>query len=384
MWKRPWGFKEGLCIGGGLFVAGMLLQLFAGGIDQYILAFPVNLILVASFILLLVSAHLFRDRVRFFRWLGSSESAFASIVWTLLLTVLMGLTRQTDSFGFRAEFPGFTQMTSNWAFILEYLWFATSLGLAILRNLKLSRLPFILTHFGLFLILVSFSWMPAIYAGIAMMFAGALWTAIKIIAKKTWLLIACSSILAIVAVIFEIVIHNKPKNPALDSGWYAPHVIAYIFAYTLLGAAFLYAIYLLCFRRKHRLPQATAAVNQISASEMAICDDLVGIGTAFLTIGMMLGAVWAQQAWGAYWSWDPKETWAAATLLSYLGYLHYRIIPPKAGESQAAPDAEAQQKRFRTALCIVLISFILLQICWYGINWLPSAQGVSVHIYNVK
>ena len=98
------------------------------------------------------------------------------------------------------------------------------------------------------------------------------------------------------------------------------------------------------------------------------------IGSAFLvdqhmTLGMLSGAVWAKEAWGHYWSWDPKETWAAATWFSYLIYIHFRLGKPLL---------------HRKALILLLISFVLLQMCWYGINYLPSAQGVSIHTYNLN
>ena len=66
---------------------------------------------------------------------------------------------------------------------------------------------------------------------------------------------------------------------------------------------------------------------------------------------------------------DPKETWAAATWFSYLVYIHFRLGRPL---------------KSRPALIILLVSFVLLQMCWYGINYLPSAQGVSVHTYNLN
>ena len=96
-----------------------------------------------------------------------------------------------------------------------------------------------------------------------------------------------------------------------------------------------------------------------------MCDNLVRIGWAFLTLGMIMGALWAKQAWGDYWTWDPKETWAAATWLSYLLYLHLRPRP----------------RDNNIAFSLLVFSFLLLQMCWYGINYLPSAQGASVHVY---
>ncbi|MBR3727052.1 MAG: cytochrome c biogenesis protein CcsA, partial [Prevotella sp.] len=73
-----------------------------------------------------------------------------------------------------------------------------------------------------------------------------------------------------------------------------------------------------------------------------------------------------KEAWGHYWSWDPKETWAAITWFSYLVYIHYRRL------SGHHP---------RVALWPLLATFALLQMCWWGINYLPSAQGNSMHTY---
>ena len=98
---------------------------------------------------------------------------------------------------------------------------------------------------------------------------------------------------------------------------------------------------------------------------LASVHNLVRIGWAFLTLGMIMGALWAKQAWGDYWTWDPKETWAAATWLSYLLYLHLR----------------PRLKDNNIAFALLVFSFLLLQMCWYGINYLPSAQGASVHVY---
>lgn len=158
--------------------------------------------------------------------------------------------------------------------------------------------------------------------------------------------------------LFKTEIHNKTLMPALQSPWFAPHVIVYMFAYALLGAAAVMALYLLFV--KH---------SGMALGEMKLCDNLVGVGLAFMTIGMLFGAVWAKEAWGHYWSWDPKETWAAATWFAYLGYLHFR---------------KARPTKTTAALIVLLLAFVCLQMCWYGINYLPSAQGSSVHTYNIS
>ena len=149
-------------------------------------------------------------------------------------------------------------------------------------------------------------------------------------------------------------IHNKALMPALQSPWFAPHVIIYMFAYAMLGAATLMAVYLLVKRR-------------MEDKELALCDNLVYTGLAFMTLGMLTGALWAKEAWGHYWSWDPKETWAAITWFSYLVYIHLRTD---------------RQPRPIIPLAVLIISFVFLQMCWWGINYLPSAQGVSIHTYN--
>ena len=144
--------------------------------------------------------------------------------------------------------------------------------------------------------------------------------------------------------------------PALQSIWFIPHVSVYMMAYALLGAVTLFAVYL-WLRPSHRMP---------SEREMQMCDSLVRIGWAFLSAGMVMGALWAKEAWGDWWTWDPKETWAAATWLGYLLYLHLR---------------PGLRRDSSLAFALLVFSFLLLQMCWYGINYLPSAQGASVHIY---
>ena len=149
--------------------------------------------------------------------------------------------------------------------------------------------------------------------------------------------------------LFHPEIQSKALMPALQSPWFAPHVIVYMFAYAILGAATLVAIY--------RLFRADARMSSI--------DDLVRVGLAFLTFGMLFGALWAKEAWGHYWAWDPKETWAVVTWFGYLVYIHYREMP---------------KHRPRIALLWLLVCFCLLQMCWWGINYLPSATS-SIHVY---
>lgn len=178
--------------------------------------------------------------------------------------------------------------------------------------------------------------------------------------KYKWIL-SFSTVLALVFIcvnLFKPEIHSKTLMPALQSPWFAPHVIVYMFAYAVFGVATLMAIFLLV-KEKNNNFQLSTINSQL--------DDLVYVGLAFMTFGMLFGALWAKEAWGHYWSWDPKETWAAITWFAYLIYIHYRQLP---------------KHKPRLALWLLIISFVLLQMCWWGINYLPSAQGASVHTYS--
>jgi len=150
--------------------------------------------------------------------------------------------------------------------------------------------------------------------------------------------------------------YEKTLMPALQSPWFVPHVIVYIFSYALLAASSLVAVkglYELYFRK-------------FDVQTLHLADNLVYIGFSFLTLGLLFGALWAKEAWGHYWTWDPKETWAFLTWLAYLIYMHFRTFQPK---KTTAP------------LWTLSLAFVVLLICWFGINYLPSAQN-SVHVYS--
>jgi len=80
---------------------------------------------------------------------------------------------------------------------------------------------------------------------------------------------------------------------------------------------------------------------------------------------LLFGALWAKEAWGHYWTWDPKETWAFITWIIYLLYLHFRY-----------PQKLTANQLFWT----LLIAFLVLLMCWFGVNYLPSAAN-SIHTY---
>jgi len=110
--------------------------------------------------------------------------------------------------------------------------------------------------------------------------------------------------------------------------------------------------------------QSTQKDNRLSLLESV--DNLsyrtISFGFPLLTIGIIAGAVWANEAWGSYWSWDPKETWALITWLVFASYLHARITKSWQGTKPAM---------------IASLGFIVVWICYLGVNFL----GKGLHTY---
>ena len=158
MWSKPWSYREGLLIGAGLFVIGILLQIVVGHIRWSLFAYPVNMIVLLVYIIGLIGMHLFRQRVYLFGWLSHYSAAVSSLIWVAGMTILMGFIRQAPSGHSSTELPGFSQMVASWPFVLLYVWMVTILGLTILRvswPLKARRLSFLLSHIGLFIALIA-------------------------------------------------------------------------------------------------------------------------------------------------------------------------------------------------------------------------------------
>ena len=148
---------------------------------------------------------------------------------------------------------------------------------------------------------------------------------------------------------------DKTLSPALQSLWFIPHVIVYIFAYAILTGSALFAAHgiIEIFRGK-------GLKNQLIHA-----DTLVYVGFSFLTFGLLFGALWAKEAWGHYWTWDPKETWALISWMTYLIYIHFR-------------HKNDTSKKVSLLLLIIAMTFII--ICWLGINYF-AIGGNSVHTY---
>nr|YP_009496423.1 cytochrome c heme attachment protein [Attheya longicornis]AWT39136.1 cytochrome c heme attachment protein [Attheya longicornis] len=89
---------------------------------------------------------------------------------------------------------------------------------------------------------------------------------------------------------------------------------------------------------------------------------IIGLGFPFLTIGIIAGGVWANEAWGSYWSWDPKETWALITWIVFATYLHSRITKGWEGKKTAILGS---------------LGFFVIWVCYLGVNFL----GKGLHSY---
>ncbi|CAN0357956.1 unnamed protein product [Pylaiella littoralis] len=191
--------------------------------------------------------------------------------------------------------------------------------------------------------------------------------------------------------------------PALQSNWLMMHVSLMMLSYSLLiigsSLAILYLVVILEYENYVRtMPIRTEAFEKSIQQELGLKNkqeylnlglDIIykeeqdfilnvrtnflynidswsfrsiSLGFPFLTIGIIAGAVWANEAWGSYWSWDPKETWALITWLNFAAYLHVRLIVGLNGKSPAT---------------IGSLGFFVVWVCYLGVNFL----GQGLHSY---
>lgn len=156
--------------------------------------------------------------------------------------------------------------------------------------------------------------------------------------------------------------------PALKSNWILMHVTIILFSYTTLLIGCLFSINYLILTLP--LTVDTYPFNYISpktGNQWADTLDnwsyrTLGVGFVFLTFGIFSGAVWANEAWGSYWSWDPKETWAFITWIVFAIYLHTRLTKGWSGKKSA---------------WLASFGFIIVWICFLGVNLF----GKGLHSY---
>ena len=150
--------------------------------------------------------------------------------------------------------------------------------------------------------------------------------------------------------------------PALRSNWLAIHVSTAIISYGAFGVAFgVSMVYLFRGRMKED------AFHQKEMPDLERLDLIsyrtVSLGFLFLTLVIITGAIWAERAWGRYWSWDPKETWSLITCFIYALYLHVRLSRGWNGKKAA---------------WFAVIGFICVVFTYIGVNtWIPGIHSYA-------
>lgn len=156
-----------------------------------------------------------------------------------------------------------------------------------------------------------------------------------------------------------------PLRAVLNSYWLNIHVTMMLLSYAAFAiAAFFASLYLIrSYLGREALFGGTPVMTQAQTEEFAY--RLVQVGWPILTFGVTLGAVWADTAWGRYWGWDPKETWAFITWVTYTFYLHSRMVMGWRG-------------RWSAFACVT--GWIMVMITWWGVSYLPWFAG-GLHSY---
>lgn len=157
MWGKKGKLIAGFLVGGGWILTGFLLQVAVGPVRWESCAYPVSVILLVSFILLLVIAHTFWRKASAASWLYSYQAAVPAIAWVIVAMLVMGVTKQMPYGEDERALWGISNMLSFWPFVLLYAWMTVILGLVTLSHLfpfKLKNIPFLLNHLGLFLVLI--------------------------------------------------------------------------------------------------------------------------------------------------------------------------------------------------------------------------------------
>ncbi len=152
----------------------------------------------------------------------------------------------------------------------------------------------------------------------------------------------------------------SPLIPALQSNWLIAHVVTCFIGYgafAVAGALGMMYLLKLSTENKKANPQALFA----SLPELKVIDDLthktIVFGFMWLSAGIITGAIWANEAWGTYWSWDPKETWSIITWFMYAATLHARFT---------------RGWRGRRIAWLAIIGFLAVLFTYFGVNFFLS------------
>jgi len=156
--SKPSGMMRGALACCGLIVVGMVLQMVAGPVRWDMMAWPVNIVVLAVLLLGIILMHLCRGRVRLFRWMATLQAGIPALVACVMLTMLMGVTRQVPAGHVPTDPFGITDMLSFWPFVLVYVWLVLLLGMVCMPRLLhplWRNIPFLLNHLGLLIALVA-------------------------------------------------------------------------------------------------------------------------------------------------------------------------------------------------------------------------------------
>jgi len=186
-------------------------------------------------------------------------------------------------------------------------------------------------------------------------------TLVLILIHRLYVLIPFTSAISIFGLIYALIkpdveIINLP--PALQSGWFVPHVVTYFISYAALFASFALALLYLIFPNGFKKLRYTKSFDTYAHQATVF-------GLVTLTMGLVMGSFWGQAAWGTYWGWDPKENWALISYLAYIIYFHLRLLP---------------EWRGRRSMIILVVSFLTIIFTYLGMSFLPTA-GDSLHVY---
>lgn len=163
----------------------------------------------------------------------------------------------------------------------------------------------------------------------------------------------------------------KPLSPPLQSYWFEWHVVLAFFSYAVfvVSAAVEMSYLIAKFFLKRGFKEAYGLTHSTFNAFRGTAFKLVTFGFPLLTFAIFSGAAWANEAWGRYWSWDPKETWSLITWTVFTVYLHSMMVP---------------RLRELPASVFNILGFICMMMTFLGINWLAKLLGIpSLHIYSV-
>jgi len=148
-----------------------------------------------------------------------------------------------------------------------------------------------------------------------------------------------------------------PLLPALRSAWLQVHALTSLLGYATFGVAAGLGLMRLTRRRAHDEDRQDDVEKAMLSTEGIECtmERVVALGFPWLTLGILTGAIWAQNAWGRYWDWDPKESWALVTWLWYLMILHLSPLPRWRGGRLAG---------------LVVLGFGVVLFTFVGVPWL--------------